>query len=149
MGTHPIFESDFDCLTECFHDYVHERPRASFLRLVSRRPRLKPSDRRKESIAPSNKSTTGTPPTPRPVGRCPPFVGVLVDDPDDVFCLQPHLLLCAYHGLRHVTCPSSLLRNGRTRSGHQRIRGERAPVDFGNGFHSGAEGVSGLSLFLP
>jgi len=23
MGTHPIFESDFDCLTECLEPVVH------------------------------------------------------------------------------------------------------------------------------
>merc|ERR1712080_338428 len=29
MGTHPIFESDFDCLTECYRvslDFAHFRP---------------------------------------------------------------------------------------------------------------------------
>merc|ERR1712029_668847 len=26
MGTHPIFESDFDCLTECFLESLHQLP---------------------------------------------------------------------------------------------------------------------------
>jgi len=40
MGTHPIFESDFDCLTEC-HSYSAEDPNASFAAKLFTRPKKK------------------------------------------------------------------------------------------------------------
>merc|ERR1712037_788471 len=41
MGTHPIFESDFDCLTEVFFDVSQEEIAKDVLKLEKERDRLR------------------------------------------------------------------------------------------------------------